>query len=220
MTIPNASAASVRDVLKLLNTQNIEVDDAREAEMDAVIKKFKLNATKSYESQDESSIDQAESSDENETVHEASLDLSLPPPPMLDESIQPLDTSESLESDLESHAANVQSNINSTLIVRPRSAKKKAVVRGKVRLAIWGRRSSFVHKLRRHYYYDGVNFACRYCPQPTIFQHWRGRLNHELTCSFNPNSREYYRCDECGKRYLFKGTLALHVIKHLQVPEA
>lgn len=213
MTIPNVSAASVEDVLKLLKTQDIEVDEAREAEVDAVIRKFQLNATKSYESRGESSIDQAESSDENETDHEASLDLSLP---MLDESLQPLDTSESLELEsdldeqLENHAANVQSNINSTLIVRPKKAKRKKTVVRVYELRTSPAQNSF----------GEVKLPCRFCPQPTIFNSRRGRHNHELTCSFNLGAREYHRCDKCGNRYLFKGTLALHVIKHLQVPEA
>lgn len=224
MTIPDTSAESVRDVLKLIYRKDIEVDDAREGEVDTVIKKFKLNASKSYESREESSIDQTQASDTS--IQEVSLELPLPP---LDLSLQPSDHSESESdlSDLESHMANVHSNINSTLIMRP--IAKKTIVRGKKRRVnhiirrvicrIIRRRDSCLRKRRSRNYYS-ARFACRYCPMRVIFQFKRGRSNHELTCPFNPKSRDYFGCDKCGKRYLFKGRLELHVkTKHLQDPE-
>lgn len=238
MVIPNASHESVRDVLKLIYRQSIEVDGAREAEVDIVIKKFKLNASKSYESPEESSFEESDAS-----IQEASLDLqsSLPPldlpQPPLDLSLLASDHSESEWdlSDLASHMASVYSNVNSTLIVRPSvrpiatktatNTAKKTIARRKkrrvsrVRRVIRRRESYFRKRQSRHY--NGAHYTCRYCPMCVTFQFKRGRYNHELTCAFNPKSSDYFGCDKCDRRYLFKGTLKLHMKrKHQQDPEA
>lgn len=61
-------------------------------------------------------------------------------------------------------------------------------------------------------------YRCRFCPDMEfIFR--RARFNHELTCSFNENSRSYHTCDHCGKSYLYKSNLVKHVISHIEVSE-
>lgn len=52
--------------------------------------------------------------------------------------------------------------------------------------------------------------SCRYCPCQR-FASSQSRANHELTCPFNRNSREFFKCDQCGKSYLLQKRLMRHV---------
>lgn len=59
----------------------------------------------------------------------------------------------------------------------------------------------------------GPQFLCRYCPHPVRFHYMQGRQNHENSCSFNTASHDFFTCDQCGKQYLFKGTIKKHFEK-------
>lgn len=60
-------------------------------------------------------------------------------------------------------------------------------------------------------------YSCRFCPG-LRFESKKGQHNHELTCPWNHNSKEFYKCDDCGKCYLFEARLNSHkTTKHLNV---
>jgi hypothetical protein len=81
----------------------------------------------------------------------------------------------------------------------------------KARLSIYNYTKRYQMRSRRTTFYGAI-FFCRFCPK-VAFHHKRGRLIHEITCSFNPNSRGYFQCDACNKSYLWKKSLENHMRK-------
>ncbi|CRK90590.1 CLUMA_CG004292, isoform A [Clunio marinus] len=59
-------------------------------------------------------------------------------------------------------------------------------------------------------------FCCSYCPNSLCFQGETSRNHHEDVCTFNESSRNFFRCDKCGKEFFFKHKLENHVNLHLQ----
>lgn len=98
-------------------------------------------------------------------------------------------------------------------IIPPPKARRTSIARPANRILTCVRyRRKKSSRPRRSLMTFGANIPCRFCPEITFYS-TRARHIHELTCSFNMESREHYTCDLCGRQYLFKGNLLNHMQK-------
>lgn len=81
-----------------------------------------------------------------------------------------------------------------------------------VNQAMAKQRRTFGLRPRRSRFNTCALYCCRFCPL-LAFVSKRLRKNHEIVCKFNSDSRSFFVCDNCGKKFLFEGKLRYHMVK-------
>ena len=62
--------------------------------------------------------------------------------------------------------------------------------------------------------YNGP-WSCAFCPSSPFFNSKIEKTQHEMYCSFNLNSDDFFICDSCGKKFVLKKSIDNHVHKHI-----
>ena len=61
--------------------------------------------------------------------------------------------------------------------------------------------------------YNGP-WRCWFCPNSPFFNSKHEKTQHEMYCSFN-NTKDFYVCDSCGKKFVLKKSIYNHIRKHI-----
>lgn len=194
------SSAVLRAVLKLIYTSDVDIVELLHADVMRLINLLKLDFATTPESSDSGfSFNDAHHStiiyETNDSGNVSHNEVSVPPPRRRT-IYRPASRRSSIIPATVTRRESVRLSIAKCRIVAPHRFKKYPRRKGRSLMTF------------------GANLSCRFCPDVGFYTA-RARTNHELTCSFNFNSRDYYFCDICGSSFLFKGNLRNHMRKHL-----